>query len=172
MAELDDDPGGLISQRLVMSLFDNGAVYHGEAMPEALEITGTPRLSVWLSMDVPDTDLEANLYEILPDGGSVFLSGATMRARYRESARQEKPVPPGKPEKYVFANFTFFSRQVAKGSRLRLLVHCINSIGSEKNYNSGGVVANETGKDARTAHVTLLHDAQHPSVLEIPVVRP
>jgi putative CocE/NonD family hydrolase len=171
-AELDDDPGGLISQRLLMSLFGNGAVYHGEPMPEAVEITGTPRLVVWLSMDVPDTDLEANVYEILPDGGSVFLSGATMRARYRESARQEKPVPPGKPQKYVFDNFTFFSRQVAKGSRLRLLVHCINSIGSEKNYNSGGVVANETGKDARTAHVTLLHDAEHPSVLEIPVVRP
>jgi hypothetical protein len=40
----------------------------------------------------------------------------------------------------------------------------------EKNYNSGGVVADETAKDARTAHVTLYHDAAHPSALEIPVV--
>src|SRR5438105_4286970 len=37
-----------------------------------------------------------------------------------------------------------------------------NSIYTEKNYNSGGVVANESAKDAKTAHVTIYHDAQHP----------
>jgi hypothetical protein len=36
---------------------------------------------------------------------------------------------------------------------------------------SGGVVSAETAKDARTAHVTLYHDAERPSALEIPVVR-
>ena len=30
-------------------------------------------------------------------------------------------------------------------------------------------VTDESGKDARTAHVTLLHDAAHPSALEIPI---
>jgi putative CocE/NonD family hydrolase len=171
-AELDEDPNHLISQRAVMNLLGNGAIYHGEAFPDATELTGFPKLTVWLSMDVPDTDLEAALYEILPDGSSVFLSGATMRARYRESPRQEKLVPAGKPEKYVFDNFTFFSRRIAKGSRLRLLVHCINSIFAQKNYNGGGVVADETARDAKTAHVTLLHDAAHPSALEIPIGKP
>jgi hypothetical protein len=147
-------------------------VYHSEPFAEATEISGFPKLTLWLSMDVPDTDLEAALYEILPSGGSVLLTSAAMRARYRESLRQEKPVPAGKPEKYVFDNFTFFSRRIAKGSRLRLLVHCPNSISVQKNYNSGGVVAAETGKDARTAHVTLLHDPTHPSALELPIVKP
>jgi predicted acyl esterase len=155
-----------------MNLFGNGAIYHGDPFPEATELTGFAKLTVWLSMDVPDTDLEVALYEILPDGASVFLSGATMRARYRESLREARPVPSGKPEKYVFDNFTFFSRRVAKGSRLRLLVHCINSIGSQKNYNGGGVVADETARDAKTAHVTLLHDAAHPSALEVPIGKP
>lgn len=171
-SELDDDPESLISQRPMMNLFGNGVVYHGEPLADATEVTGFPKLTIWLSMDVPDTDLEAILYEVLPDGGSVMLSGAGMRARYRDSPRQERLVPPGKPEKYVFDNFTFFSRRLAKGSRLRLLVHCINSIGTEKNYNSGGVVAAETAKDAKTAHVTLLHDAEHPSALELPIVKP
>ena len=81
-------------------------------------------------------------------------------------------MPVGKVEKYVFDNFTFFSRRVAKGSRLRLVVRSVNSIGAEKNYNSGGVVAAETGKDARTAHVTLVHDPEHPSALELPIVKP
>jgi uncharacterized protein len=170
-AEPDEDGGGLTSQRALMDLYGNGAIYHSEPFGEATEVTGFLKLSVWLAMDVPDTDLEVSVYEILPSGDSVYLTGATMRARYRESLRQEKLVASGKVEKYVFDNFTFFSRRVAKGSRLRLLVQCPNTTGIEKNYNSGGVVALETGKDAKTAHVTLLHDAEHPSALELPIVK-
>ncbi len=169
-AEADDD-AGLTSQQAVINTYGNGAIYHTPGFSDPTEIAGFLKLTLWLAMDVPDTDLEVAVYEILPGGGSVLLTSATMRARYRESLRQEKPVPPGKPEKYVFDNFTFFSRRIAKGSRLRLFVHCINSPSSEKNYNSGGVVAAETGKDAKTAHVTLLHDADHPSSLEVPIVK-
>ena len=169
-AEVEED-AGLTSQRAVMNTYGNGAIYHSEPFSEATEITGFLKLTIWLAMDVPDTDLEVNLYEILPGGGSVDLTSATMRARYRESLRQEKLVTPGKTEKYVFDNFTFFSRRIAKGSRLRLFVHCPNSTGAEKNYNSGGVVTRETAKDAKTAHITLVHDAEHSSTLELPVVK-
>jgi len=171
-AEPEDDPNPLTSQRAAMNLFGEGAVYHSEAFAEATEVTGFAKLTLWLKMDVPDADLEADLFEILADGGSVTLTSATMRARYRESLREAKPVPAGVAEKYVFDNFTFFSRRVGKGSRLRLLVSSINSTGAEKNYNSGGVVAAETGKDAKTAHISLVHDAEHPSALELPIVKP
>ena len=171
-AESDDDGNSLTSQRSVLNLFGEGAIYHSEIFAEATEIAGFPKLTLWLKMDVPDTDLEADLYEILPDGGSVGLTSATMRTRYRESLREAKPVPMGKTEKYVFDNFTFFARQIAKGSRLRLVVRSINSPGTEKNYNSGGAVATETGKDARTAHIALTHDTEYPSALELPIVKP
>jgi predicted acyl esterase len=59
---------------------------------------------------------------------------------------------------------------MAKGSRLRLVVSAPNSIYFEKNYNSGGVVANEIAKDARTAHVRILHEEQHTSILDVPIV--
>jgi predicted acyl esterase len=45
-----------------------------------------------------------------------------------------------------------------------------NSIHLEKNYNGGGVVAEESAKDARRARITLHHDARHASFLELPVV--
>ena len=45
-----------------------------------------------------------------------------------------------------------------------------NSIQVEKNFNSGGVVASESAKDARTAHIALYHDAAHASFLELPIV--
>lgn len=165
----EENPSYLTSQTGVINMFGQGLIYHSDPFPAATEISGFPKLTVWLTMDVPDTDLAVELYEILSDGSSILLSSATMRARYRESLRQEMPVSPGKAEKYVFDNFTFFSRQVAKGSRLRLVVGSVNSPSAEKNYNSGGVVAKETGKDARTAHIQLLHDAEHPSALELPI---
>ncbi len=170
-AESEDDTGSIVSQHAVMNTYGNGAIYHSEPFAEATEVSGFLKLNVWLSMDVPDTDLEADIYEISPSGDSVFLTGATMRARYRESLREEKLVTPGKIENYVFDNFTFFARRIAKGSRLRLFVHCLNTPGTEKNYNSGGVVALETAKDAKTAHVTLIHDAEHESALVLPIVR-
>ena len=93
-----------------------------------------------------------------------------LRARYRESLRAEKLVTPGEINQYVFEGFTFFSRRISKGSRLRLIISCPNTIYLEKNYNAGGVVAEETGEDARTAHITLYHDPQHASYVELPVV--
>jgi putative CocE/NonD family hydrolase len=169
-AEPEENPAYLTSQAGIINLYGEGVVYHSEVFPAATEISGFAKLTLWLAMDVPDTDLGATLYEILADGSSIQLTSATMRARYRESLRREVPVPVGKAEKYVFENFTFFSRQVAMGSRLRLVIGSANSPSTEKNYNSGGVVTKETGKDAKTAHIQLLHDAEHPSALELPVV--
>ena len=169
--DVEPGVGGIVNESDALNLFGAGVVYHSEPFAEATEISGFVKLSVWLSMDVPDTDLSASLSEIMPDGRSIALTGDSMRARYRKSLREESLVKPGEIEKYEFAGFTFFSRKIAKGSRLRLVFGTINSPDAEKNYNSGGVVANETGKDARTAHITIYHDAAHPSAIELPIVK-
>jgi uncharacterized protein len=166
------DPAYLTSQRGALDLFGRGVVYHSAPLEGPTELSGYAKLGVWLAMDVPDTDLLAGIYEIRPDGSSVLLTQAQMRARYRHSLRKAEPVPLNQPERYEFTNFTWFSRRLDKGSRIRLVFECPNSIQLEKNYNSGGDVASESGKNAKTAHVTLLHDAGHPSLLELPVVQP
>ena len=169
--DVDVQVGGYVNQSDALNLFGGGVVYHTDAFLEATEISGFVKFSVWLSMDVPDTDLGAALYEILPDGRSVLLTSDAMRARYRESIREAKLVKPGEMVRYDFNGFTFFSRQIAKGSRLRIVFGANNSPDVEKNYNSGGVVENESAKDARTAHITVYHDAAHPSTLELPIVK-
>jgi putative CocE/NonD family hydrolase len=174
--EKEEDFGKYVSkyltdERYALNLFGNGVVYHSAPFTEATEISGNVKLTVWMAMDVPDTDFKATLYEILPDGTSVQLSSDLLRARYRESIRTAKLVAPGQITQYSFDGFTWFSRRVSKGSRLRLVLNCINSIYYEKNYNSGGAVESESGKDARVAHVTVYHDAEHPGTLDIPVVQ-
>jgi len=160
----------ITDQTAALNLFGAGVVYHSEPFAEATEISGNAKLRVWLAMDVPDADLQASLYEILPDGSSVLLTGQFLRARYRGSRSREELVTPGAVLRYDLDRFAWFSRRVAKGSRLRLVLQSPNSIQLEKNYGSGKPVATESGADARVAHVTVYHDSEHPSALEIPVV--
>jgi uncharacterized protein len=172
------DPGvthpsaiSFVDQSAVVHAAGNGVIYHTEPFAEETEVAGELSLTAWMSLDVPDTDFQVTVYEILPDGKSIHLTTTLLRARYRENPKEEKLVPAGAILPYRFTGFPFFARRLAKGSRLRLFLRSPNSPEFEKNYNGGGVVANESGKDARTAHVKLYHDAEHPSALVVPITR-
>lgn len=168
--EREEPKDYLTDQRYALNLLGNGLVYHSAPFEQDTEVTGWVKLVAWIETDVTDTDFDATLSEILPDGSQIKLTGTLQRARYRESPEQEKLITPGEIIRYEFNDFTFFSRRISRGSRLRLLIRCPNSIFLQKNYNSGGIVAEETARDARIAHVTLHHDEQHASYLELPVV--
>jgi putative CocE/NonD family hydrolase len=155
-------------QRYALNLFGNGLVYHSPPFDVDTEITGCLKLAVWIALDVPDTDFQVTISEILSNGKSILLTQDLLRARYRESLRQEKLIVPGKINRYEFNGFMFFSRRIARNSRLRLILSSPNSIYIQKNYNSGGVIAEESSQDARVAHVALYHDGDHPSYLELP----
>ncbi|MBB4631384.1 CocE/NonD family hydrolase [Sphingosinicella soli] len=166
------DPSRLNDQTLVLARDGKQLVYHSAPFDKPTEVSGFFRLSAWIAIDKPDTDFQAAVYEITSDGGSIMLTNDVLRARYRESLREAKLVTSKAPLRYDFDKFTFVSRQIAKGSRLRLVVGPINSIHMQKNYNSGGVVSDETMADARPVTVKLLHDKAHPSALYIPFGQP
>ena len=89
-----------------------------------------------MALDVPDTDFQAELYEILPDGiERVRSTDDLLRARYRNSLEKAELVPPGRCCATTSTTFTWFSRRISKGSRLRLVVLSPNSIYLQKNYN-------------------------------------
>jgi predicted acyl esterase len=92
-----------------------------------------------------------------------------MRARHRDGPRQSKLIDIAEPLRYDFDSFTFVSRQICKGNRLRLVIGSLNSIYFEKNYNSGGPVSDETVRDARPVTVRIFHDESHPSALYVPI---
>ena len=162
------DKTAAIDQSFALCIGKDGLVYHTGPLPKETPLVGCPKVSLWVSIDTPDTDLQADLYEIQPDGTSIALWNDVRRLRYRESLREAKLV---KPDEIVKCNFDpglFVARRLMKGSRLRLVVYSPNSIFWQKNYNSGGVVADETAKDAHTAHIKIYHDAQRPSSIDLP----
>ena len=132
-------------------------------------ISGRMKLTLWISLDVPDTDFEVDVYEIQTgrlehpvgqrhEAGPLSRVAATRRSRSR----------PGEVLKYEFTTFNWFSRRIATGSRLRLVVSSPNSVFVQKNYNGGGDVSRERPRTLGRRTSTLHHDAEHPSGLELP----
>jgi uncharacterized protein len=158
-----------IDQTYALSIGKDGLVYHTEPLPNETPFIGCPAMTLWVSIDTPDVDLSAHLYEIQPDGTSIMLWSDTRRLRYRDSLREAKLVKPGEIVRCNFDPGLFVARRLMKGSRLRLVVSSPNSIQWQKNYCSGGVVAEETAKDAHTCHVQVYHDATHPSSMQLPL---
>lgn len=178
---LDTTPGrweqessglGKLDQTDAMTLGDRGVIYHTAPLPADTDIAGVVFAELYIELDVPDTDFSVSLSEITPRGQRIPLAEDTLRARYRDSLAKATLVEPGRVVRYRFDSFNFCARRLQEGSRLRLVVTCPNTIHMQKNYNSGGVVADETAADARTATVRIHHDAERPSRLVLPLMNP
>jgi putative CocE/NonD family hydrolase len=162
----------ITDQTLVLAKPGAKLVYHGEPFEAETEVSGVFKFTAWIAIDQPDTDFHVAIYDVDPDGSSVYLTEQTFRARYREGLRIEKLIETHAPLRYEFDRFQFISRVIGKGHRLRLVFGPNHSLGWEKNYNSGKAVADQTMADARAVTVRLFHDGAHPSVLHVPIGQP
>lgn len=166
------DPECLVDERLVQLGRGRHLVYHSMPFASDQEVAGFFRLTAWISIDQPDSDFRASVYEIADDGRSLLLSSDWIRSRYRESPREAKLIRTTEPLRYEFQRFPFVARLISRGSRLRLIIGPINSIHSQKNFNAGGIVSDESMQDARSVRVRLFHDSEHPSALHVPIAVP
>jgi putative CocE/NonD family hydrolase len=172
LSKIESDPSEdyIVDQTDVFATNGDGLIYQTAPFNEPVEISGYPRFEAWLEMNVPDTDVEVTLYEVLADGSSIALSTQTQRARYRESLSSKKFMTPGEIAHFRFENFYFFSRLVAKGSRLRLFIRPANRLEQQRHYNAATPVHRQTAADAQTATVRLHMGPDTPSRLIVPVV--
>ena len=144
-------------------------IYHSPPVEERFEMSGQMHLDAWIELDVPDTDLAAWVYEVRPTGRTIYLGQTALRARHRNGVTTSALVEPGTIERYRFDRFYWTSRQIKKGSRIRLVIAPVNDPERQKNYNSGGPPMQETIQDARTATVKFHLGPDHPSKLVLPV---
>ncbi len=96
-------------------------VYDSEPLEEELEILGFPRVRLQASADAPLAHWFARLSDVAPDGAVTQVAGAGQNGAHRESARQPKPLEPGRP----FAldiELHFTSWVFPKGHRIRLAI--------------------------------------------------
>jgi putative CocE/NonD family hydrolase len=172
-AEARCDPRSLVDQSVMLALRGKALFYHSAPFEGDTDVSGFFKLRAWLSVDCPDTDIYVSVHEVLIDGSSIRLATDAMRARYREGFRSPKPIESDVPQRFDFEHFTFVSRRIKRGHRLRLVIaplgRIVEGTFAEKNYNRGGVVSEETSADGRPVTVRLFHDEARPSALYMPL---
>jgi putative CocE/NonD family hydrolase len=176
-AEAHVDGGSIIDQTVTLALAGKELIYQSVPFGADTEVSGFFRFSAWLAIDRPDTDFYVSIYDIGLDGRSIRLSTDVMRARYSEGLRTPRLIDTRAPLRYDFHRFTFVSREIKQGHRLRLVIapmgaRFIYTNFAEKNYNSGRSVAEDSIEHANPVTVSLYHDRGHPSVLYVPFGQP
>jgi putative CocE/NonD family hydrolase len=114
-----------------------------------------------------DTDFTAKLVDVGPDGFAQNLTEGILRARYRASAEKPDFITPGQVYKLTIEVWST-SNVFKKGHVLRLEVSSSNFPRFDRNLNTGE--DNGSGSRFISATNTILHDAEHQSVLRLPVV--
>ncbi|HZT99621.1 MAG TPA: CocE/NonD family hydrolase [Ktedonobacteraceae bacterium] len=161
-------PSGVYDQRPTENREDV-LVYSTPALEQDVEVTGPILVHLWAVSSAPDTDFVARLVDVHPDGYAQNLTDGIIRARYRNFARGEQPslIEPGKVYEYEI-DLWATSNVFKKGHCIRLDITSSNFPRWDRNPNTG----HEFGADAEMAiaNQTILHDAEHPSYVVLPIV--
>lgn len=174
-AELTVDGASLVDQSVVLALGGRLLVYQTVPLEHDLDVCGFFILEAWISIDRPDADFYATIYEVRADGQVLRLSTDALRARHRQGPKTSNLIRTQEPLLYRFENFTFVARTVRRGCRLRLALspvgRLINATFAERNFSGGGVVAEERPSDGGPVTVKLFHEDARSSSLSVPVGR-
>lgn len=140
--------------------------YTTPPLVEDVEVTGPVIVKLWAASDAPDTDFVARLVDLHPDGFAQNLTDGIIRARYRNGATPEL-LEPGQP--YLFTIDLWATANLFKaGHAIRLDITSSNFPRWDRNHNTGAPIGSDT--EMRPAHQTILHDAEHPSHVVLPVI--
>jgi uncharacterized protein len=146
---------------------DDVLVYTTDAFPRDTEVTGPITLDVFVKSSAVDTDLTGKLVDVWPDGFAQNLTEGILRASYRNSQSKPELLNPGQIYQLTISLWST-SNVFLKGHRLRLEVSSSNFPRFDRNLNTGRSGEFETHWTSATN--TILHDADHPSALVLPVV--
>ena len=146
---------------------DDVLCYTSEPLAEPLVVAGPVKVVVWAVTDAPDTDFTAKLVDVHPDGRPVSLCDGILRARFRQSFTEPRPVPAGEPIRYEI-DLASTAVVFAPGHCIRLEVSSSNFPRFDANPNTGESIAAET--EIWPALQYVLHDEEHPSAIELSVL--
>jgi putative CocE/NonD family hydrolase len=160
---------------VIMNAVDEKSlIYTSAPLEMAVEITGIPRASLWVSSTATDQDFFVYVEELDEQGVSSLVTEGALRASNRAtrtapydnegfpwhaSLKQDwQPLEPGVP---VFLDFALnpISRYIEKGRRIRVTIN---------NFDSA--IGFDTPLLSPTPTTTIYRNAQHPSSVTLPFI--
>ena len=148
-------------------------VFQTPPLAAAIEVTGSPRVELWISSSAPDTDFTAKLLDVhppnehYPDGYHMNLVDSILRVRYRNSWEKEELMDPGQVYQIKIA-LPPTSNLFLAGHRIRLDISSSNFPRLDLNPNTGEPVGRHTRSEI--AHNAVYVDHNRPSNLVLPTI--
>lgn len=143
-----------------------------EPLDEAVEVTGQVYADLFLSTDVPDTDLHVMLLDIYPpseewpEGYHLNLVDGLQRVRYRNHDTEPEFMTPGAVEK-VRVHVGPTSNRFERGHRIGVWVSSSSFPRFDPNPNTGEPVGKHT--HTRVATNRIHHSDEYPSTVILPI---
>lgn len=148
-------------------------VYETEPLEEPVEVTGRPRVRLWVSSSARDTDFTAKLVDVYPpnedypEGYDMLVCDSIIRCRFREGFDREVFLEPGEVvEVEILLPPT--SNLFAAGHRIRIDVSSSNFPRLDLNPNTGEPIGRHTHQV--TAEQAVYGDGPRPSHVVLPVI--
>jgi putative CocE/NonD family hydrolase len=132
-----------------------------------MEITGPMSATIYAASDALDTDWNVMLLDVFPDGRAMRIQDGVARARFREGFDKPKPLVPGTVYQYDI-DMWYTGIVIPAGHKLRVTIASAAFPKYDRNLNTGG--DNERDTKFVSAHQKVLHDAEHPSRIRLPVI--
>ena len=129
-------------------------------------MVGPVSATLYAATSAPDTDFTIKLCDVSPKGRSVNVQEGIIRARYRDSLADPKPVEPDEAYEYRI-DLGPTAHVFGAGHRIRVQVSSSDFPQWYRDLNTGGELGAE-GAAARVATQTVLHDGNHSSRITYP----
>jgi len=143
-------------------------VYSSAPLEQPLEVTGSVRVEVWITTDVPDTDLAVRLTDVYPDGRSMLVLDSIFRARYAHSPDFTASNCSRRASRCGSASTWADQPSVQRRTPRPVDITSSNAPRFAPNPNTGEMFLAD-GDSGQIAHTTILHDADHPSAIILPI---
>lgn len=161
------------SKPLPLSARNDIVVFQTEPLAEDTEVTGEIEVKLWISSDAPDTDFTAKLVDVYPPsadwpgGFDLNITDGILRARFRDSLKEEKLMQPGQVYPVTVRLYPT-SNVFKKGHRIRVDISSSNFPRFDVNPNTGERLSQH--RRVQKAVNTLHHDASHLSHIALPLI--
>jgi len=156
-----------------LSARNDVVIFETEPLMSDVEVTGEIEVKLWASSSAVDTDFTAKLVDVYPGsvdwpgGFDLKITEGILRARFRESLKEEKLMEPGTVYPMTIRLYPT-SNVFKKGHRLRVEVSSSNFPRFDVNPNTGEALG--AHRRQVKAENTVWHAAGRASAIVLPIV--
>jgi uncharacterized protein len=146
---------------------DDVLIYSTGPLSQDLEVTGPVSATLFVKSSGVDTDFTGKLVDVAPDGFARDVAEGILRMRYRDSREHSTMMNPGQTYQ-ITLDLWSTSNVFLRGHSLRLEISSSNFPRFDRNLNTGEEI--RVARKFVSVTNTVLHDAQHPSALVLPII--